>query len=120
MSGQYATMNQRIPTIPTPDKRVDITEFVVARLYPGCEILKSDFEARRNLGIDRYGCPLYAHNGRNALVDAYQEALDLSVYLAQNDIENGRHDLSTMTRKAVNLALDLRIALEVEPWVRGD
>jgi hypothetical protein len=27
--------------------------------------------------------PLRAHNGRDALVDAYQEALDLCVYLRQ-------------------------------------
>jgi hypothetical protein len=27
--------------------------------------------------------PLQAHNGRNALIDAYQEALDLVVYLRQ-------------------------------------
>ena len=34
-------------------------------------------------GIVRYGTPLQAHNGRDALVDAYQEALDLAVYLRQ-------------------------------------
>ena len=30
-----------------------------------------------------HGTPLQAHNGRDPLVDAYQEALDLAVYLRQ-------------------------------------
>lgn len=37
-----------------------------------------DQEGRR-----KYGTPLQAGNGRDALVDAYQEALDLCVYLRQ-------------------------------------
>jgi hypothetical protein len=37
-----------------------------------------DFEGRR-----KYGTPLQPYNGRDALVDAYQEALDLAVYLRQ-------------------------------------
>lgn len=35
------------------------------------------------MGRARYGTPLQAGNGRDALVDAYQEALDLCVYLRQ-------------------------------------
>lgn len=31
----------------------------------------------------KYGTRLYPYNGRNALTDAYQEALDLVVYLRQ-------------------------------------
>ncbi|MDA8320407.1 MAG: hypothetical protein M0030_11450 [Actinomycetota bacterium] len=42
-----------------------------------------DMNDRRLLGIARYGTPLQAGNGRDALVDAYQEALDLAVYLKQ-------------------------------------
>lgn len=40
-----------------------------------------DMEARRLHGIAQYGTPLQAHNGRDMLVDAYLEALDLCVYL---------------------------------------
>jgi hypothetical protein len=39
--------------------------------------------ARDQYGRDHYGTPRQAHNRRNALVDAYQEALDLCVYLRQ-------------------------------------
>lgn len=40
-----------------------------------------DMASRDKLGRDRYGTPLQAHNGRDALRDAYEEALDLAVYL---------------------------------------
>ena len=43
----------------------------------------ADMQERRRLGIERYGTPLQSGNGRDALVDAYQEALDLCVYLRQ-------------------------------------
>lgn len=46
-------------------------------------LVMDDMAARRETGIGRYGTPLQAHNGRDALVDAYQEALDLAVYLRQ-------------------------------------
>lgn len=42
-----------------------------------------DLEKRREFGISKYGTPLQAFNGRDALMDAYQEALDLVVYLRQ-------------------------------------
>lgn len=40
-----------------------------------------DLEARKQLGLDRYGSILQAHNGRDMLRDAYEEAQDLAVYL---------------------------------------
>jgi hypothetical protein len=43
----------------------------------------SDMKARREAGITKYNTVLRAFNGRNALIDAYQEALDLAVYLRQ-------------------------------------
>ena len=46
-------------------------------------LVMEDMEERRKTGIERYGTPLQARNGRDALVDAYQEALDLAVYLRQ-------------------------------------
>lgn len=42
-----------------------------------------DMAARDKTGVAKYGVPLQPHNGRDALVDAYQEALDLCVYLRQ-------------------------------------
>jgi len=48
-----------------------------------------DMADRDHLGKVKYGIPLRSHNGRDALVDAYQEVLDLSVYLRQ-EIEEKR------------------------------
>lgn len=42
-----------------------------------------DMKARDAEGRRKYGTPLQPFNGRDALVDAYQEALDLVVYLRQ-------------------------------------
>ena len=50
---------------------------------PIVDLVMQDLQERKELGIKRYGTPLQAHNGRNSLVDAYQEALDLCIYLRQ-------------------------------------
>jgi len=42
-----------------------------------------DLKIRLEVGIGRYGTPLQPHNGRDALRDAYEEALDLATYLRQ-------------------------------------
>ena len=43
----------------------------------------ADLTNRALEGKEKYGEPLLAHNGRNPLWDAYQEALDLAMYLRQ-------------------------------------
>jgi len=48
-----------------------------------------DMQARDMLGRERYGTPLQTGNERRPLVDAYQEALDLCVYLKQELMERG-------------------------------
>lgn len=50
---------------------------------PIWELVVGDMKERDRIGRNKYGTPLQAHNGRDALVDAYQEALDLAVYLRQ-------------------------------------
>jgi hypothetical protein len=42
-----------------------------------------DMRKRDAIGRERYGVALQPFNGRNALQDAYEEALDLVVYLRQ-------------------------------------
>lgn len=43
----------------------------------------ADIMARNELGVKKYGEALRAHNGRDALVDLYQELLDGAQYLRQ-------------------------------------
>lgn len=50
-------------------------------------LVMSDMEARRDHGIETYGTPLQAFNGRDALTDLYQELLDAVVYLRQFMLE---------------------------------
>lgn len=52
-------------------------------------LVREDLEKREALGVERYGAPLRPHNGRDALLDAYEEALDLACYLKQAIIERG-------------------------------
>lgn len=43
----------------------------------------ADMHDRDLDGVREYGVPLLTHNGRDALQDAYEEALDLAAYLRQ-------------------------------------
>jgi hypothetical protein len=47
------------------------------------ELVVEDMRDRDAAGRSKYGTPLQPFNGRDALVDAYQECLDLCVYLRQ-------------------------------------
>ena len=56
--------------------RIDVLPAVIA-----------DLKRRDAVGRKKYGTTLQSHNGRDALVDAYQEALDLAMYLRQAILE---------------------------------
>ena len=45
------------------------------------DLVLNDMAARDALGLSRYGTRLQGGNGRDVLKDAYEEALDLAVYL---------------------------------------
>jgi hypothetical protein len=51
-----------------------------------------DVEQRAAVGKRKYGVTLRPHNGRNALLDAYEEALDKVQYLRQLmlEVEDGQ------------------------------
>ena len=46
-------------------------------------LVKADIDGRMALGKKKYGEELRAFNGRSALLDAYEEAIDLTMYLRQ-------------------------------------
>lgn len=50
-------------------------------------LVRADLEQRELVGIERYGTALQPHNGRDALRDGYEEALDLACYLKQAMVE---------------------------------
>ena len=47
------------------------------------DLLILDIEQRKQMCIAKYGTVLQGHNGRDALIDAFQEAMDLAIYLRQ-------------------------------------
>lgn len=55
---------------PVPNDKPAVWDLVIA-----------DMHTRDELGRERYGTRLQPHNGRDMLLDAYQEAQDLCVYL---------------------------------------
>lgn len=69
VSKGYATAKQKEPE---PNDTPAIADLVIL-----------DVRARQEIGQKRYGTDLQANNGRDALVDAYQEAIDLAMYLRQ-------------------------------------
>lgn len=47
------------------------------------DLVINDIKARIELSKVKYGTVLQSYNGRDALMDAYQEAIDLCMYLKQ-------------------------------------
>lgn len=68
-------------SIPQPDPTEGVEE--------AWERVIEDIEARVAMGEERYGKKLKTFNGRRALWDAYQEQIDLLLYLRQHMLELG-------------------------------
>lgn len=51
------------------------------------DLVIADIEQRKQVGVERYGTTLQPFNGRSSSRDAYEEALDLTQYMKQMDIE---------------------------------
>lgn len=60
------------PPVVEEDMSVDVNRLVI-----------DDLNKRKEMGIAKYGKALTTYNGRNGLIDAYQEALDMTLYLRQ-------------------------------------
>lgn len=50
---------------------------------PIVDLVIKDLQDRKKVGIERYGAPLQANNGRDALQDVYEELLDAVQYIRQ-------------------------------------
>lgn len=50
---------------------------------PVADLVLADIQSRVDMGFRKYGTKLMTHNGRDPLWDAYQEAIDLVMYLRQ-------------------------------------
>ena len=77
-----ANEDQPMPVVVTEASGAAVWDLVLADPRVP-EWLRSIIVERDALGVSRYGQRLRVHNGRDALLDAFQEALDLWVYLKQ-------------------------------------
>lgn len=66
---------------PKPNASTPIVDLVLRDVTD--EQVKAELRHRAEVGLARYGVKLQAHNGRDALRDAMDEALDLPMYLRQ-------------------------------------
>lgn len=69
---------------------------------------KNVFRARRNMGIAKYGQPLQYEDGRDPVIDLFQELLDAVVYAKKGVLEGKIHDqdyqeIITFTEKFFNV-----------------
>ncbi|WP_157368065.1 hypothetical protein [Alloactinosynnema sp. L-07] len=85
-------------------------------------LVRADLDAREKLGVSRYGTALQAHNGRDMLRDAYDEAMDLTTYLRgvieERDnpaVSTEDTDLREQTARAVFAAMLKREGVPAEP-----
>jgi hypothetical protein len=76
-------VDQPAPKNETEDNPAVWASVLAHAIGPSTGSLVPDMLSRHELGVQRYGVPLRVWNGRDALADAYQEALDLVVYLEQ-------------------------------------
>ena len=84
-------------------------DLAITRIAGGTEVI-ADLDEREHVGISRYGDSLRAYNGRDPLIDAYQENLDLAVYLRQAIEEDSGLDehLHEMYQTALSLCCRMR------------
>lgn len=80
---------------------------------PVYAMVAADARARHEFGMAKYSVPLVADNGRDHLMDAYQEALDCVVYMrAAAEASGDEHGpLSDLYRTCLEDAVDVRGAI---------
>lgn len=84
------------------------------------DLVIADMQDRDGVGRERYGTPLQPFNGRKPLIDCYQEALDLVVYLRQEIYEQvnapagraARERIGELIRERDEARLKMMVALD--------
>lgn len=84
-AGEQITLTETISDQAVPTKQRPGDQPLPVKNDLPCiqDLVIADIEARKQVGISRYGTTLQPHNQRDALQDAYDEAMDLCVYLKQ-------------------------------------
>ena len=69
--------------------------------------MREDLFARSVIGTEKYGTPLRVWNGRDSLVDLYQEILDAIMYSGQCQLEKRGDVGGNMLELLINLATQI-------------
>lgn len=100
---------------PTPSSNTPVWDLVLTDVQdftgPGWDLVRADMHERDVTCARKYGCHLTAGNGRVALIDAYQEGLDLIVYLRQDmeDHPGDKDAIVVLYREALLIARAARV-----------
>jgi len=111
---------------PVPNDSRPVWELVIEDAYmlgAGADGMIADMMERDKIGEARYGTRLQPFNGRDALIDAYQESLDLCVYLRQYLEEHKGDEPSGYSATVFNTYVDaLRVCYDIRKQLesRGD
>ena len=108
--------------LPTPNNSRSVQSLVRADLLdaviPVAADVIEDLIDREQLGIERYGVSVQPFNGRDCLLDAYQELLDLAVYLKQALLE-GHERLEIMYYAALTMAMHVKEEMQARDAAKG-
>jgi len=107
MSGEDAAKVQPMPTGNGTDVAVEVAKHMRTMQL---DDIADDIEARIRLGEKKYGTRLKANNGRDAMLDLYQEILDGCNYAKQLVLEN--KDDGTLFGALVILATTVKSRLD--------
>lgn len=78
-------MTPQPPPIRTAQSQPILTDEFLLTVQPK---VAEALAARKEFGLQKYGTVLKTHNGRDPMIDALQEGLDMIVYLRQGAMEN--------------------------------
>ena len=108
-------MGSNPPPIPNNSKPIvdEVVEDILTSGGEGADRdLIQDFWERKRFGIEKYGVALQAKNGRNYLLDAYEESLDQAIYL--------RGYISSSKKAGADLTMLYAASLEICRYLRRD
>jgi hypothetical protein len=98
---------------PTPNDETASWDYVIRDIYKcgldNHRVLIEDIQRRDEMGARKYGTRLQPYNGRDTLRDAYEESLDLTVYLMTAFREG--EQVYLLYRQSLRATYELRIML---------